>query len=229
MSETFITNTDTGDGDSGKDRNDAEKKDKNDTQRVHENLEHLEGNNGVFQSGNLVGEEIHDISEDYKRDNSEGGNEDLFAHGLVIDGRHKDLHHRKEHSDVGKTGIVVVQNHNTRKASTGEIEKDANKSLDKEPENEVNGSNVSVTIEEMVKNEANETDILNDQDAKTRHGTDRTLHHMRNGESSMISYESGGLPPKNTPAQSVYGSEPDGRVQQMYVRFPGQRHGLMML
>ena len=65
---------------------------------------------------------------------------------------------------------------------------------------------------------------------KTKTGTtNEEVAQHRHAEASMVSYESGGKAPKNTPAHSIYGSEPDGKVQQMYVRFPGQRHGLMML
>ena len=235
MSETFITNTDTGEGESEKERKKEEdaKTDENDTNKV--NVEQVAQTGFVYQPGKLNGKEIHDESEVYRMDNSEGDDDNLFINGLVIDGKHKNLHHRKEHSsDAWKVGTDVVHNSNVQSAGFGQLENDTNTEFEKDADNEVTGTIKNANEEKKTNEteiESKETDSVNidNNDAKPRDAKDKSIHRTRKEESSMISYESGGLPPKNTPAQSVYGSEPDGRVQQMYVRFPGQRHGLMML
>ena len=106
-------------------------------------------------------------------------------------------------------------------------EKDHNSKKDYDATKEIS-QNLSEDSKDIRSSLINEVSVGTLTKTVTRTTNEDVVQH-RNGESSIISYESGGKPPKNTPAHTIYGSEPDGKVQPMYVRFPGQRHGLMML
>ena len=215
MSETFITNTDTAD-DEADDQNETDVfEDENDSHNNNSNLKEYERD--TLESDVVSPEKDNNKWKNgkdamTKKEEKVAENEgESFENGLSVKGKSSDL---QESKVISK--FVAMENEKIKSENEKGVE---------ESSQEMNNGNKNVCDNNR---KGNDNEI---PEKGVTASTNEGLMHPRNknGESSMISYESGGMPPKNTPAHSLYGSEPDGRVQPMYVRFPGQRHGLMML